>query len=94
MRVEWSRRALLQLQAAVEHVAEDDPVVAWRMHDRVMERAEQLGRFPELGPEGEQPGTRVLVITETPYVMVYRVRAESIRIAAVWHTRQSRKGQR
>lgn len=93
MKVSWSRRALLQLQAAVEHVADDDPAVAWRMHDRVMERAAQLEQFPELGPEGDDPGTRVLVITETPYMMVYRLRAESIRIVAVWHARQSRKRQ-
>jgi len=93
MKLVWSPRAQQQLQAAFEHIAINDSAAAWRVRDRIVERAEQLQGFLELGPKGRLSGTRQLVITETPYVLVYRLRPDEVRIVAVWHSAQSRRRQ-
>jgi len=93
MKLAWSPRAQRQLHAAFEHIAVDDPAAAWRVRDRIVERAEQLPEFLELGPKGQLAGTRELVITETSYVLVYRVKSDEVRVVAVWHSAQSRRRQ-
>jgi toxin ParE1/3/4 len=90
MKLLWSPRALRQLKTAVNTIAQDDPAAAWRVYDRILERAQELLGFPEMAPPGREPATRQLVITGTPYVVVYRLKANAIQIAAVWHTRQRR----
>jgi toxin ParE1/3/4 len=91
MKLVWEPRALAQLDAAVEYIAQDDPAAAWRTYDRIVERAEQLQSFPELGPPGRVHGTRELVIIGTPYVVAYRVTVDEIQIATVWHSSQRRR---
>jgi addiction module RelE/StbE family toxin len=94
MRLVWSPRALAQLENAVSYIAQDDPSAAWRVYDRIVARVDQLLSLPELGPPGRIQGTRELVITDTPYVAVYRVKGDELQIAAVWHSAQSRKRRR
>lgn len=95
MIVSWSPPALRKLGRIVQHIALEDPDAAWRVHARIVERAAQLAEFPDLGPVGLRRGTRELVVGDgAPYVLAYRVTTEHVNIIAVWHTRQSRKGQR
>jgi len=94
MKLVWSPRALAQVENAVSYIAQDDPDAAWRVYERVSQRAEQLLSLPELGSPGRVQGTRELVITDTPYVVVYRVKGDELQIAAVWHSAQSRKRRR
>jgi toxin ParE1/3/4 len=55
---------------------------------RIEKAAEQLSRFPAVGRVGEVPGTRELVITGTPYFLVYRVRGDRPEILRVFHSKQ------
>jgi toxin ParE1/3/4 len=91
VKLAWSERALAQLEHAVNTVAEENPAAAWRIYDRIQEKAQRLMEFPKMGTEGREPDTRELVITGTRYTLIYRITGEIIEVAAVWHWAQSRK---
>lgn len=90
----WSPLALEQLWTIVEYIWREDPSAAWSVHDRIVERVERLSHFPELGPPGRLRSTRQLVITGTPYVVVYQLTKEAVLVLAVWHSSQSRRRRR
>ena len=47
---------------------------------------DRLDRHPSLGRAGRVDGTRELIILNTPYIAVYRVVENQIRILSVIHT--------
>jgi addiction module RelE/StbE family toxin len=89
-RLAWSPRARTQLAATFEYIAQDDPDAAQGVLDTILHRAERLIEFPELGSPSRY-GTRKLVVIGLPYVLVYRVAGDVVRISAVWHSAQRRK---
>ena len=56
--------------------------------DRICIAVEHLANFPQMGRSGRVPGTRELVITRTPYIAVYQITGETIRIERVLHGAQ------
>lgn len=86
----WSKRARDQLAAAFEYIAQDNPDAAQRVLDDIVRRAAQLQRFELLGPPAQR-GTRSLTVLGTPYVIIYRITANELRIVAVWHSAQRRR---
>lgn len=55
---------------------------------RILESVERLADYPHLGRPGRIVGTRELVISNTPYIVPYRVRGEALELIAVFHGRQ------
>jgi toxin ParE1/3/4 len=51
----------------------------------VFDRVDTLADHPEIGRPGRIPGTRELVITNTPFVVPYRVRGDLIEVLSVFH---------
>jgi toxin ParE1/3/4 len=45
-----------------------------------------LDIYPLMGRLGRVEGTRELVIANTPYILIYRVKLESVEILRVFHT--------
>ena len=76
MRVRWLRTALSTLDAQADHIAREDPAAAIRVLDRARSAVENLTKHPGIGRPGRVPLTRELVISGTPFVVVYRVRAD------------------
>ena len=85
MRVRWLRRALRNLDEEAEYIASDNPEAAARTVDRIATSVERLATHPALGRTGRVPGTRELVVSGTPYIVPYRVRAETVDILRVFH---------
>jgi len=46
--------------------------------------------FPESGRIGQVPGTRELVVTNLPYIVVYRVNGDTVEILRVMHMSMDR----
>ena len=89
MRVYWTHTAIAHLLAIYEHIAQDAPLYARRMIDRLTKRSEQIAAFPQSGrmvPEYEAPDIREVI--ERPDRIIYRVRADQIDILAVVHGAQ------
>jgi toxin ParE1/3/4 len=60
-----------------------------RLLERFDTAEELLARFPLMGREGRQAGTRELVLSGTPYVFIYRVEQRGVTIVDI---RDSRRG--
>jgi toxin ParE1/3/4 len=88
MRVRWTRRALRALDSIANYIAQDRPMAAGRMVERIRDSVDQLTQFPSLGRTGRVPGTRELIIGGTPFIVPYRVREDAIEIIAVFHAAQ------
>ena len=85
MNVRWTHSALRDLEAIGDSVAKDKPGAASRLVGAIFDRTGILILHPETGRPGRIAGTRELVVSGTPYVVPYRVRAGDVEILAVFH---------
>ena len=74
--------------AYASYIREFNPVAAQKTVACIEAAAKNLARFPEMGPPGEVPGTRELVIPRLPYFVVYRLRGDAVQILRVLHDKQ------
>ena len=85
MRLEWSELAYQDRMDTFQFIARDSVKAAARVDDAFDTQAEQLVDFPESGRIGRWPGTRELVISGLPYILVYRVIDDLVFILRVLH---------
>lgn len=85
MRIAWTRPALRDLPAIWAYVAQDKPDAAARLVACLKEAADLLSEQPHIGRAGRIAETRELVVSGTPYILVYRVRAGRVQILAALH---------
>jgi addiction module RelE/StbE family toxin len=85
MRVKWARRALREQDEAFERIVTENPQAAGEVIDRMRAATRLLADNPRMGRPGRITGTRELVVTRTPYVVVYRIGPEQVEILAVIH---------
>jgi len=89
MRVHWTDTALRHLDAIYRFIAQDSPVYAKRMVDRLTRRSQQIGEFPLSGrtvPEYEMKQIREVI--EGPYRIIYYIKTGQIDVLAVLHGAQ------
>ena len=87
VQVKWLNRALRNLQEEANYIAQDDPQAAARIVARIEDAVALLIDHPSLGRAGRVPGTRELVVPDTPYLVPYRVRGMRIEILRIFHGR-------
>jgi toxin ParE1/3/4 len=85
MHLEWTLKALGDLREAGNFIAEDNPQLAEKIADRVREAVEYLLEHPNMGRPGRLPNARELVISGTPFIVVYWVRGTAVQILRVLH---------
>ena len=88
MNIAWSRRAVIHLADLRAYIAREKPTAADRVGVALLAAVERLAAMPNLGRPGRVPGTRELVVPDTPYVLPYRLRHGQLEIIAVFHGRQ------
>ncbi|MBL8574876.1 MAG: type II toxin-antitoxin system RelE/ParE family toxin [Hyphomicrobiaceae bacterium] len=86
--IRWTRRALRRLDEIGATIAAADRAAAARVVGRIVERIDSLPDNPESGRSGRVAGTRELVITDTRYVVAYRLRGNEIEILTILHSAQ------
>ena len=89
MRVAWVPRAQADLRAISEHIAADDLGAALRVADRIYNLAKRLADHPRLGRPGRLAGSRELVVSGSPYLVIYRIRAADVEIIRIIHGAQN-----
>lgn len=87
-RVVWTARALRDLASLRDYISRERPAAAERQVGLILAAVDTLTRFPHSGRPGRRTGTRELVVSQTPYLVPYRVRGELIEVLAVLHGRQ------
>lgn len=88
MKVVWTRVAQRDLIHLHGYILEHDPAAAKRMAAAILDAVATLTRFPALGRPGRVPGTRELVIADTPFLVPYRIAGGRLEIVAVLHGAQ------
>ena len=84
-RIEWSLPALHDLRSAEEYIAGDNAAAAAKMASRVQEAVEYLADNPHIGRPGRLDSTRELVVSGTPFIVVYCVHEGIVYVLRVLH---------
>lgn len=84
----WLQRAINDRDAQLDYIAQDNPMAAVSQGDRIAEQIEILQQHPQMGRPGRKQGTRELVISRTPFIVVYRIKAKRIELLRVLHGAQ------
>ena len=86
MTVHWTDTAQEHLDAIYAYIAQDSPVYALRMVDRLTRRSQQIAEAPLSGrrvPEYDMDQTREVI--ERPYRLIYHIKPDQIDVIAVLH---------
>jgi toxin ParE1/3/4 len=87
--IEWTEQAIRQLDQAHDYIAlSNSEEVAARIVMQIVTSVQQLATFPMSGRSGRVPGTRELVISNTPFIAAYAIDHDRIVVLAVYHGAQ------
>jgi toxin ParE1/3/4 len=86
MLVKWTRKALINLDDAVEYITGDNPIAARKVAQRIWDSSQLLVLQPGVGRPGRVQGTRELIISDLPYILPYFQKGNTIYILRVIHT--------
>jgi len=84
----WTLKAIQDLQEAGSFISSDNPEAAQKMAVRVKEAAEYLIEQLNMGRPGRIMNTRELVVSGTPFSLVYWVRGGEVQILRMLHHAQ------
>jgi len=89
MRIRWTPPALNDLKTISHRIEQQrDLATANRVCRHIYDSIQTLRRHPHTGRPGTEKGTRELVITKSPYIVVYRLHSEAVQILRIWHGTQ------
>jgi toxin ParE1/3/4 len=87
--IEWTEQATRQLGQAHDYIAlSNSAEVAARITMQIVTSVQQLAVYPMSGRAGRVPGTRELVISNTPFIVAYAIEKADIVVLAVYHGAQ------
>lgn len=87
--IEWTEQATRHLDQAYDYISlSNSGEVAARITMQIITCVQQLEAFPMSGRAGRVPGTRELVIPNTPFIAAYSIEKARIVILAVYHGAQ------
>jgi toxin ParE1/3/4 len=87
--IKWTEQATQQLDQAHDYIAfSNNREVAARITTQIVTGVQQLAAFPMSGKAGRVPGTRELVISNTPFIAAYAIDKTDIVILAIYHGAQ------
>ncbi|MCL2098863.1 MAG: type II toxin-antitoxin system RelE/ParE family toxin [Oscillospiraceae bacterium] len=86
--VRFLQEALDDLEEIVLYIAQDSPQNALRMHDKIIEKANDLTMFPKRGrlvPDRKMAAAGYRVLGIKPYIAFYRVVERNVLIYRILH---------
>ena len=86
MRVKWTRRALDNLDSAVDYIAADKPTAAADAALKILNAVKMLADQPGMGRPGRVADTREFVVPSLPYILPYVEKAGTVAILRVMLT--------
>jgi toxin ParE1/3/4 len=87
--VDWLPEAHRNRFEQLDYIAEDNPLAAIGQDEEIERQVAMLIEHPKMGRLGRVSGTRELVISSTPFVVVYRLDGPNrIEILRLLHSSQ------
>ena len=90
MTVLWAKKAYDDLDGIGNYLSGLSDEAAEHAIDCIQRVVLLLGEFPNMGAKVDESGLRKLVVSDTPYVVFYRVLADYVSIRGVFHASQRR----
>ncbi|MGB0694418.1 MAG: type II toxin-antitoxin system RelE/ParE family toxin [Rhodospirillaceae bacterium] len=91
MQIIWSLASRNKLIEIRHYIAEHNPTAAAAIASKILVAGNSLREFPRRGRPANQPNIRELVISGTPYLLIYQVdEGNRISILNIWHGAQDR----
>ena len=88
LKIEWLPLASANRSEQLDYIAQDNPMAAIDQDERIEHQIDMLLQHPQMGRPGRKKGTRELVISRTPFVVVYRAKGPRIEIIRLLHGAQ------
>ena len=89
MRIRWTEPATHDLTRICDYTEEHEgPGQARRLALRLYEGIDSLAQFPLRGRPGRLAGTRELIFSGIPFLVMYRVRDDVVEILRILHGAQ------
>jgi toxin ParE1/3/4 len=87
--IKWTEQATRQLDQAHDYITlSNNKEVAAGITLQIVNGVQQLAAFPMSGRAGRVPGTRELVISNTPFIVAYAIDKADIVVLAIYHSAQ------
>ena len=88
MQLKWTKKALVQFAKLQDYIAQDSPLAAQAVAQRIADATHLLLTQPDLDRLGRIDGTREWVVKHTPYLLAYRHDGKQLQILRVIHSKQ------
>ena len=88
MQLRWSEEAADDLERITNYLFGETPQHAPELVRAIYSAPAALLQFPHRGRHGKKEGTRELVLTPLPYIVVYRIAGDAIHILRILHGAQ------
>ena len=88
MELRWTQEAAADLERIADYLFAQTPERAARLVRALYETPTSLLTFPNRGRPGKKEGTRELVMSPLPYILVYTVRGDAIYVVRILHGAQ------
>ncbi len=80
VKIFWLKTATRNRFQQLDYIAADNPAAAVRIDTQIENQTALLLAHPLIGRAGRVAGTRELVISDSPFLLVYRIRGQRIEI--------------
>jgi len=88
MELRWTEQAATDLEHIADYLFEKTPARAAELVHEIYDAPSGLLTFPDRGRPGRKQGTRELVLSSLPYVVVYQITGDVIHIVRILHAAQ------
>ncbi len=88
MELRWTEQAATDLEHITDYLFENAPQRAPELVRAIYNAPSALLTFPYRGRPGKKEGTRELVLSSLPYIVVYQVTGDVIHVARILHGAQ------
>ena len=86
MRIDWKDAAKIDASAILAYIAQNDLAAAYGVYHKIHQQTLMLAEFPQIGRKGRVKGTRELLVSQTPYIVAYRVGKNAVQILRILHS--------
>ena len=88
MQLRWTEDAASDLEHITDYLFEKAPERAPELVRSIYNAPAELLKFPHRGRPGKKNGTRELVLSSLPYIVVYTVSGDVIHVVRILHGAQ------
>jgi toxin ParE1/3/4 len=88
MQLRWTEAAAADLERIADYLFSHAPERASRLVRSIYEAPVALLSFPHRGRPGKKTGTRELVLSPLPWIVVYTVRDDVVHLVRILHGAQ------